>query len=68
MGSLLEISICILIVRQTAEFIGKEDKRFEITVGSAIGVKKNPMRLPWPGFALSPCEKKARAVTFGTHA
>ncbi len=42
MGSLLEISVCILIVRRRAEMIGKEDKRFEITVRSAIGVKKNP--------------------------
>jgi hypothetical protein len=42
MGSPLEISIRILIVRRTARIIGKEDKGFEITVRSAIGVKKNP--------------------------
>ncbi len=42
MGSLLEISTCIFIVRRTAEIICKEDKRFEITAQSAIGVKKNP--------------------------
>ena len=42
MGSLVEISVCILIVRRRAEMIGKEDKRFEITVRSAIGVGKKP--------------------------
>jgi hypothetical protein len=42
MGSLLETSVCILIVRRTEEIICKEDKRFEITVRPAIGVKKDP--------------------------
>jgi len=42
MDSLLEISICILIVRQTVEFIGKEDRRFQKIVKSAIDLRKNP--------------------------
>ena len=48
MGSLVEISVCILIVRRRAEMIGKEDKRFEITVRSAIGVEKNPNAIALP--------------------
>ena len=44
------VSISILIVRRTVEIIGKEDKRFEISVKSAIGVKKrrNTIALKWP--------------------